>query len=832
MEIIIRFILKNIREKKFRTFLIVFSIIISSALFFASSAVSDTMVRMFEDRIKNYYGSAEIVIYPMQKSPSPYFTLEAAWPFRDKFEYAVGIVQGSGTYKHKQDETISISLVGADYDEFQAMNPIAFESQKSFSPFEGKKIVLSKNTSDKYGLKLGDSVELTIGGNQYRFVLSAIAQPAGLFFDDGMSTYAIVPVDVLASIYNCRGKYNMINIKLKDPGEKPAVISELSKAYDRYTVREPISREELKQQTQGMSTSFMLMAFIVTMMSIFIIYTSFKVVTMERLPVIGTFRSIGATRKMTDFVLLAESVLYGIVGGIIGCILGIGILYLMAVATRPVWVKGFKAAIEFTPLQLGAAFVFAVVLSFISCILPILRVSRIPVKDIVLNSIDKTRKRSHWKLLAALVFIAFTFTAPALSPKQLVLPAGIMGMVLSVWAVVLLVPYLISLLIKPLEGIFMSVFGNEGLLAVKNLRDNKSIQTNISLLAIGISSLLMINTISFSVVTELTSFYSSATFDVWVLGMSQIDRATESGIAKIDGVKEVYSVYEAYQVEVGSDGKNMLGLVQGVDRSKFLNYWNMEMSEDPDKLLDKLEAGRNIILTYSQKDKLGVREGDSIDLKMKTGSKSFTVVGFVSTLRNNGSYALVSEKYVKPESESSFYSNIFIKTNKNPEEVANDIQKKFARRHPFVRTVKQMEVLEQQSNASTFLILKGFSILALVIGIFGVLNNLIISFIERKRSLGMMRSVGMSRRQTVRMIFSEALASGLLGGVTGLFAGYLMLWGVPYVLKSINLSVPLSYPVDTLWTYVLAGTVITMAASVSPAISSSRLNIIEAVKYE
>ena len=57
--------------------------------------------------------------------------------------------------------------------------------------------------------------------------------------------------------------------------------------------------------------------------------------------------------------------------------------------------------------------------------------------------------------------------------------------------------------------------------------------------------------------------------------------------------------------------------------------------------------------------------------------------------------------------------------------------------------------------------MRGFSLLALVIGIFGVFNNLIISFLERQRSIAMLRSIGMSKRQSIKMFFIEALTGGL-----------------------------------------------------------------------
>jgi putative ABC transport system permease protein len=119
-----------------------------------------------------------------------------------------------------------------------------------------------------------------------------------------------------------------------------------------------------------------------------------------------------------------------------------------------------------------------------------------------------------------------------------------------------------------------------------------------------------------------------------------------------------------------------------------------------------------------------------------------------------------------------------------------------------------------------------------VIGVFGIFNNLIISFIERKRSLAMMRSVGMSRKQTLKMILIEALTGGIIGGTVGILAGTLLILIVPFVMRAINQVVPIHYSVQEYIIAFGAGIIITLVASISPALKFSKQNIIEAIKYE
>ena len=68
--IIFKFVAKNIKSNKFRTFLIIFSICVSTALFFSSMAISSTMESMYLQRMKSYYGNSEIIIHPGSESPT------------------------------------------------------------------------------------------------------------------------------------------------------------------------------------------------------------------------------------------------------------------------------------------------------------------------------------------------------------------------------------------------------------------------------------------------------------------------------------------------------------------------------------------------------------------------------------------------------------------------------------------------------------------------------------------------------------------------------------------------------------------------------------------
>ena len=163
-----------------------------------------------------------------------------------------------------------------------------------------------------------------------------------------------------------------------------------------------------------------------------------------------------------------------------------------------------------------------------------------------------------------------------------------------------------------------------------------------------------------------------------------------------------------------------------------------------------------------------------------------------------------------------------------------NIQEKFKSRNPWVRSVEQSMKENMEANSKILGIFNGFGIMALVICVFGVFNNLIISFIDRKRSLAIMRSVGMNKRQTLKMIFVEAFTGGLIGGLTGIIIGLLLIMNVEKVIEALGGSIKEFIQISwiSLAACVTVGIVITIAASVGPAFRSSKLDIIDAIKYE
>jgi|LSQX01.2.fsa_nt_gb putative ABC transport system permease protein len=831
MRIIFRYLLKSIWEKKLRTFLIILSIVLSTGVFFASMAISGSLTDMITNTIRGYCGSSDIIIMRNNKSATPFLYTQTFKKHKEMFEYIAGQIDAGGIYITGKQEEVEVSIHGVSIDELEKMNPFKLVEEKDIYPFEGNKIIIDDMTAKSYGLKTGDWMELSLQGNKKKFSICGIATASGPFTRMGAQIQAVVPVNYIAAMSNSMGKVTVAYVKLKQGYGVQETIEQLSKEYKNYIFLEAIPLSEIESEMSMISLVFLALSSIVFFMSIFIIYSSFKVITIERLPAIGTFRSIGATRKMTDFILLGESFLYGIIGGIAGVLSGVGMLYGFAYIFSNLlnsWNEAsFDMAVNFSLQGMITALLLAVVLCFVSSIVPITKVSRIPVKDVILNTISKPVKYKNIRLIIGIILMGLSLTTIFQKDDDLRPLFGGGGMILSLVAIIVLVPYFTALFAKAFERLYVFIFGNIGMLAAKNLRENKSILNNISMLAIGISSLLFINTVGYNSVLSVMDMYKNSNFDVEMyLYTNSLN--TERIIRNISGVAYVYPDYAYYGIEI--KGKDEKVSIKSTDINNFERFWDIKMEDGQNvsEVLIKLNNERNIIVTSALKEKLGLENGDVIQMKMNSGIKSYKVIGFFNEILGSKQWALAAERFLINDMQDKYADHYFIQGSVDQEIVAENLKNSFRRYSPYIRSRDKIIEENITGNQQVVMFMQIFSILALIIGVFGVINNLIISFIERKHSIAIFRSVGMSRKQILTMILIEALTGGIIGGILGVMGSIIMIT----VMIGISEDMEVAYPVSSFITYVLAGSFVMIATSMGPAMKSSKIDLAASLKYE
>jgi putative ABC transport system permease protein len=120
--------------------------------------------------------------------------------------------------------------------------------------------------------------------------------------------------------------------------------------------------------------------------------------------------------------------------------------------------------------------------------------------------------------------------------------------------------------------------------------------------------------------------------------------------------------------------------------------------------------------------------------------------------------------------------------------------------------------------------------LSVIVSVFGIVNTLVLTVFERTRELGMLRAVGMTRRQVRRMIRHESIVTSLIGATLGIVVGVFLALLVTRALE--DEGIVFAVPYSSLVTFVLAAIVVGFVAAILPARRAARLNILRALQYE
>ena len=212
---------------------------------------------------------------------------------------AVGILKGSALY-HENGYYETIDLIAADLPSLNKINPPRLTEGGELSDFEGDRILLPDRFTSKYGIQTGDDFSLWIEGTPVTLEVAAIAAYDTVFLRHTRGATALLPMETLAALTGQTEGFSEILIAPADGVSAAALKEALAAALaDGLQVTETVKEAQIAADARQKSMPFFLISFFSLTMSVFIIYSSYKVITLDRLPVIGTFRSIAQHRKQS-----------------------------------------------------------------------------------------------------------------------------------------------------------------------------------------------------------------------------------------------------------------------------------------------------------------------------------------------------------------------------------------------------------------------------------------------------------------------------------------------------------------------------------------------------
>ena len=825
MKIILKYILTNVKKRKTRTVVMLLSILLSTTLLFVSFSIGASYESAQRKMAQGMAGSATISVTVADDTNAIDIS---AIPDLSSIEASVGMLEESSLY-HENGYYETVDLIAADLSQLNQINKPRLLDGGEITDFSSNKIILPDRFTSKYGIEKGDTITLQIKGNPVSFEVAEIATYDTVFLRHTRGATALLPLSTLTELLGQTDGYSEILIKSAEDASTGDLVNELTAALpdSGYQVSEIVNEVQITADARQKSMPFFLISFFSLTISIFIIYSSYKVITLDRLPVIGTFRSIGATQKAVTRILLLENLFYGGVGGLIGIPVGMLVLKLILQGMGQSLSQGIEIPVVISPVSIIVSFTVAVAASLLSAWLPVRRASRLPIKDVVLGTVEEKRIPRRFIVgIGIVLFLISVFLPKAVSGKMLYLAGGfsLLGLIA---ATILVIPLLTNLISMGLERLYGLIFKNEGRLAARNMRDNKNITQNITLLFISISAVIAISVVGNFVTTYISDVFNGAELEGFADGQMEPDFVEK--VKNMDGIEKVLPLI-VFENEAQGNGITFSRL-EATDNLEWyssmlaLHYTESSMQEQAISAFAK----RSIILSESCMERMGFSMGDTLTLSNGAATNSYVVVGSFKS-RATDVEAVIPSTYAVSDFGKATYGFLAY-TAADPDAIMVQIRDLFGDTSNWSRTVEEFNA-DALSTVGAFLQpMHSMTYFILLLATVGVINNLLINYMQKRRAIAMYKSVGLSNRQNMKMTLIEGFSSGLIGAVIAIFVSYMEIQTI-FLVAGPKISMVPDLSAKTFLMAGAMGILVTLLGSVVPIFKSRQMKIVEEIKFE
>ena len=706
-------------------------------------------------------------------------------------------------------------------------------------------------TDDSYDFELGGTYQVVTPTGPREFTLTGAAQ-FGFPENAGVGAiFSLFDTATAQEVLGFPGEFTVISVR----AEADADIAEVQARIEAVlpdgveVITAADSEEEFSDATESFigpfQTILLVFAFIVLFVSMFIISNTFNIVLGQRVRELSLMRAIGATPQQVRRSVLTESAIIGVVASVAG--LGLGMLGALGIKAL---FNAFGASLPegSLPLTLRTvlwAVVVGVGFTVAASLVPAIKASRIsPVAGLSEGTTSDERASLGWKRLASgglLLAVGLVATGLGLfgsfdgaTPQLSTLGAGA---AITFVAVAVLSPLVaravVSLLARPLEWI-MPISGR--LARANAARNPRRTSATAVALTIGLALVTMVSIVGQSLKVSFGDRLASAVNADFILSVN-----TQAGLPKTLSTDiraagigtPVGFDFDLVQIEAGVSPsttaviETTLTAASIRDLDAVVNLGVIEGS------LDGVNPQTALLIHSDIAADEGLGIGDSVDLTFISGDRVTTTVAAIFEGSAFWSNWIIDSALHQQAATSAFDDIVLVRSGMDDAQAARAAIDDVLVDYPQAQLEDRQEFRESiESSLNTVLVLVNvFLGFALLIALIGIVSTLTLSVFERIREIGLLRAVGMTRRQMRRMIRWEAAAVALYGAVVGVALGAAFGVATATAIPD-DIIDTVSAPVGQIVFFLAISVLFGLIAALFPAFRASRMNVLDAIADE
>ena len=573
----------------------------------------------------------------------------------------------------------------------------------------------------------------------------------------------------------------------------------------------------------------------------FVIFNTLSITVAQRTREFATLRTVGASRRQVLTSVIVEALVIGLLASVIGLFAGLG----LAVGLNKLFIALNldlpQTDTVFATRTIVVSLLVGTLITLIAGLSPAFRATRVPPIAAVREGAKLPRSAfsrfapyiAVVTVVLAVLALGYAMLAPdvATGSRFILLGFGVLALFIGV-------ALLSSRLVVPLARLVgwpaRRIGGAAGRLAEGNaMRDPGRTASTAAALMIGIALVTFVGVLAQGLrVSNSNAIEEQIQADLVVTsqdGYTEFPAAVGDAAAEIEGTEVVSNVRQDV-AEVDGAGANLTGL----DGSTINQVYDFRWTEGSDEVLANLGADGAVVPDDVAEDK-DLAVGDSLPvLTTDNERREFVIRGIYDgspfyPLLGTASISLdaFDELYARPRNRFTLINFPGTSGEAQKQSIETGLES-----FPDTRVQTRQEWIDKEdAEISQFLLLL-YVLLALsvVVSLFGMINTLALSVFERTRELGMLRAVGMTRRQTRRMIRHESVITALIGAALGLPLGIFLALLVTQALSQYDLQ--FAIPAGALITFVIVSVIAGIVAAILPARRAARLRVLEALQYE